>query len=255
MTRLCQFAMVCAVVAVTATTARADLFNTRPVMPQDNGYESSLQTVFDTMTLGGAGLVDAANDQISSAIFTNSGAGTTASMMIEIAGFAKKNMFGIYNFDDPTKRATIFNGPASAGDVSEITFDMFGNVTVQSDSLFRTYRSIFNPGDTPQFGFFITTPQRHTFFSEDSLNENGDAQAVIYRGDDTTMVDMAGNTRVFAGDELIIAFEDLVYADSDKDFQDMVVFIQSLEPVPAPGAVFLGGLGLILVGWVRRRFV
>ncbi len=48
----------------------------------------------------------------------------------------------------------------------------------------------------------------------------------------------------------VLAFEDLWSFKSDWDYNDLVIEIRC---IPAPGAILLGGIGVCLVGWFRKR--
>jgi len=220
-----------------AGSAMALPFNLRPVPVNASGWDSagsSLQEKLDFLypTAG----FDV-NDQDPAAIFQPSVAGVTSSsflMILEIAGFANLNTLGIYSYADPTKKLQIFSGPNSPPfDSASVSFAL-GSVQIGSDSSTR----INNFGTA--FGFYITTPQGNVFYSEDDKN-GGSAQMLMYS---------------FPGvpNEYIVACEDLVLANSDWDYNDLVIKASEVKPVPEPATMLLLGAGLIgLAGFGRRK--
>ncbi|MFA5865566.1 MAG: PEP-CTERM sorting domain-containing protein [Phycisphaerae bacterium] len=232
----------CLIVAV--GTVQANLSNVRPV-GFGSSSELSLQQVLNNITT--SGFVDATNDQINAAIFTNQGSGgAVATFVIEIAGSADSNTFGIYDYFDPSKKAQVFSGLDTAGGQKLISFMANGDIKVNFITV-----ATFNP--TVQFGFYLDGP-KGTFYSEDSLN-GGNAQAVILRGKGAEIQMPGFNPGIFSSDEYIVAFENAPFATADRDYQDLVVHVESISPVvPAPAALALGVIGLGFIGWVKRRF-
>ena len=236
-------AVICS--AVVVDTARADAFNTRPVFLNTSGSEDTLQEVFDSITVSGG--IDAANDQSTAAIFASSASGgAVATFIIEIAGNKGTNTFGLYDFANSANTAQIFSGSDEAGKTILVSFLANGDLLVGGN--------LAGTGFSGQFGFYLGLNGTPTFYTEDSLNPNGAAQAVIYQGDDFTVLQIYPfSPGVFSDNEFIIAFEDVQLSGSDEDFNDLVVIVESLTAVPAPAAMLLGAMGLGMVGWVRKR--
>ncbi len=235
------------VLLMVAATAYADpYYNNRPISPLgDNGVDNNLQEVFDSITVSGG--IDAIADQTPFAAFSSGASGgSVATMIIELAANPGANTFGLYDIADPANKAEVFAGAQGQGAIALIAFLANGDIMVNG--------TVMASGFGSAFGFYLGVP-RATFYSQDVLNPGGNAQALIYRGDGSTVLQIppyAAGT--FGVDEYIIAFEEVAFDQSDKDFQDMVVMVESIRPVPAPAAVLLGLIGFGLIGWIKRRF-
>ena len=229
--------------------------NVRPVSPLpvgDDGLGTDLQTLFDSITL--AGKVDAVNDQISAACFTNTAiASSTSTFIFEIAGLAPKNKAGLYKCGDPSTKALLYDGFNDPGDRAVIDFFFpSGDLAVSTRGFAPDYAGPtidrYYEGFGNMFGFYLETGDGNIFYSDDSLNPGGNPQALIYQGkDDGTILQLPGRAPGdFTDNEFIVAWEDKPYASSDQDFNDLVFGIESIKPkpVPEPGAI----VGLLAIG-------
>ena len=234
--------------------------------------EPSLQNVMDGIAVDGSLDINATTDYLSDdsdTYWSVSGRGQGgATMVVELAGNAGSNVFGIYNRYTGTK-VDLFGGAAANGDIVNISISAAGTLTVNSQD-WAWVDDDANP-ITPDvwqqvgggftstagfgannFGFFLRTPAE-TFYSDSTKNSDTSDHLHAFAGNDEAVQIEGFSAGNFLKEDYLLAWEDLAAPGWDADYQDMVLMIESITPVPAPATLALLGLGLLGIGYRARR--
>lgn len=238
--------VVAAAVALAAVSAGAAPIvndNMRP-KPINNapGSETDLQTVLDSTF--GAGQVDKAKDQSKAGLWgsaTGVPGSTVPTLQLEQTSLAGSQKFGIWFGTDTSNIYMVdllLGGatPALGNRTATIDYD-FGTLIVSGPNCGTSINcgTFMNAAINPNsFGFYFQN-NNVTAYSIDSIL--GETRFLAYQG-----TGIGGTNWVFA-------FED----GGDLDYNDMVVKVESIKPVSAPGTLALLGLGLLGIGALRRR--
>ena len=173
--------------------------------------------------------------------------GAIATIVVELAGFARDNKFGVFDRADATKKVQLFSGGSDSGDIVFMSLlDGGDHVDVE---VFGADTGI----DFAQnmFGFYLDTPAG-LWYSDTGLNADQFDHMVAYEGVGDTVKLPTRPAGQWGANEYILAWEDLS-GGGDKDYNDFVIMMESVTPVPVPGAILLGMLGLSVAGVKLRK--
>ena len=238
---------VLAVLSLSApTTAHAGVCNA--TASPDFGNPALLQAEVDAITVGGSSSVNTSTDCLGDGadalwqIGATGGSHTT--IVVEIAGFAGSNTFGIWDAANPANRVQIFSGADSSGD--DALFSILADGSVRLNFVDTGIDFAGN-----KFGFYLDSPAG-LFFSDTSLNADQTDHMYAYQGQGDTIQVLPFAPGPWDPNTWLLAWEDL-FGGGDKDFRDFVVLVESVSPVPEPSTVAILGLGLLALGAANRR--
>jgi hypothetical protein len=247
---------ICVSMLLGASPAMAIMFPTGPMVLGDNGFEDNLQEVLDGITVApnsGVSSVTTTTDALLDSWDSYWDIGATgqsaATMIVEISGLSSSSTFGIYDRANPLNQVTVFSGgdaPGLAnGGTATIAIALNGDVYIDGNPTGVTFNGYL-------LGFYTGT-NNGTWYSDTGLNADGMDHMVAYQGKNVDKVQIADLAPgLWSSNEFILGFEDQLGL-GDFDYQDLVVMVESVVPVPVPGAVLLGMLGLGAVGIKLRK--
>ncbi|RWX44361.1 PEP-CTERM protein-sorting domain-containing protein [Candidatus Electrothrix aarhusensis] len=219
-----------------------------------DGSGSTLQGVFDDLATDGNNAInvttDALNDFSDSYWSVGGSGGAVSTMIIELAGFAPDNTFGIFDRADRYNTVQLFGGSSGTGDQTLLSIRDNGDVFLNFANV-----DTFAAND---FGFYLDSSHSSRggmWYSDTSFNSDGMDHMGAYQGvgEEIQIAPFAAGE--WGNNEFILAFEDLGSQYSDQDYTDFVVMVESVNPhsVPEPSAMLLFSTGIAGLIGIRRK--
>lgn len=182
--------------------------------------------------------------------------GSWSTLIIELCGtFDTLQTFGVFDYADSTNYVELFDGSDGAGDQATLSIKADGSVWVNLSDSGKDFADNL-------FGFYFDTtavmPGSGSLrvYSDTALNSDSVDHMYAYQGTDTDTVQLPGlSPGLWTNTEYVLAFEGKYdgYA-MNYDYEDLVVMVSELNPVPVPAAVLLGILGMGVAGLKLRKY-
>jgi len=248
-----------AVLCFSAAPAMAVIYPTYSPYFGGGSGEITLQQVLDNITVAPTAS-DSSVDVLNEAILdswdsywdiTASG-GSVSTVIIELAGWHEDNTFGVFDSANSATTLEIFGGTATIGAQATLSITDTGDVYLNHSDTLVDFAGEW-------FGYYLDSSANTgggMWYSDTSLNNDSMDHMYAYQGKDIDTVKIGlWDEGLWTDNDFVLAFEDTASTScSDQDYQDFVVMVESVLPVPVPAAVILGVLGLGVAGWKLRKY-
>jgi len=205
-----------------------------------------LQEFFNEITVNGESSIQVTTDMLSDDLDSywsiTSSEGFDVTLIFELAGFAPYNRFGIFDASNPNNIVRIFSRRTDVGAQATLSIKPGGKVWLNGSDT-----GVIFSGRS--FGFYMDSTLKSDegggfWYSDTSLNDDGIDHMYAYQGKDQDTINIPGyEPFLWKSNQYILAFEDLEASVSDRDYTDLVVFVESIDPnpivAPIPAILFL----------------